>query len=239
MDVPHRQDTPGPHDAPAADAARAFLDAAHAGDLAAVRAALDADPALVRALDDAGDSALVRAAFRGHREVAWLVAERAREAGALDAWEAALVGDVARLRALLDADPSLVRARRHDGWPVLHLAAFYGHPEVAALLVDRGADVDARSANHLANTALHATLAISGDLALAALLLARGADANAVGAGGYRPLHLAASRGSVPAVELLLAHGADPAAPADDGRTAAGIAAERGHEGAAARLAAG
>jgi hypothetical protein len=79
-----------------------------------------------------------------------------------------------------------------------------------------------------ANTALHATLAISGDLATARLLLARGADANAVGGAGWRPLHLAASRGHAAAVELLLAHGADPAARADDGRDAAAIARERG-----------
>lgn len=241
MDALPRDPATATPDAPA-DAgarARAFLDAAGAGDLAAVRAALDADPALVHARDAAGDSALVVATFRGHREVARLVAERAAAAGALDAWEAALVGDVGRLAALLDADPSLARARRHDGWPALHLAGFHGHPAVAALLLDRGAEVDARSANHLANTALQATLAISGHLPLAELLLARGADANAVGAGGYRPLHLAASRGSVPGVDLLLAHGADPAARADDGRTAADLAVERGHADAAARLAAG
>jgi ankyrin repeat protein len=215
---------------------RALLDAAGAGDLAAVRAALDADPALARARDAAGDSPLVVAAFRGHRAVASHVAEVVRAGEGLDAWEAALMGDLPRLRTLVDADPSLVRARRHDGWPLLHLAGFYGHPEVAAFLLDRGAEIGAISANHIANTALHATLAISGHMPLVELLVARGSDVNVVGDGGYTPLHIAASRGNMPAVELLLAHGADPGARTDDGQTAADIAAARGHDATAARL---
>ena len=221
--------------------ARALVDAARAGELDAVRAALDADPSLADARDERGDSALVNAAYRGHRAVAELVAERARAEGSrggagLDAWEAALLGDVARLRALLDADPALVTRRRHDGWPLLHFAGFYGFPAVAALLLDRGADVAMLSDNHIANTALHATFAISGHVPTAELLLQRGADANALGGGGYRPLHLAASRGNVAGVELLLAHGADPAALTGDGQSAADIAAARGHPATAERL---
>jgi uncharacterized protein len=216
---------------------RALFEAARAGDADTVRAALDADPSLAQARDEGNDSPLIAAAYRGHRAVAELAAERVRatEAG-LDAWEAALLGDVERLRAHLDADPSLVGRRRHDGWPLLHFAGFYGVPEVAALLLDRGADVAMLSDNHIANTALHATLAISGDLPTAELLVARGADANAPAGGGYRPLHLAASRGHLAAVELLLAHGADAAARTGDEQTAADIAAARGHQATAERL---
>ena len=236
-----------PHPEPAAEPAtgraarvRALFDAARAGDLAAVRDALDADPSLAATRDEGGDSVLVAAAYRGHRAVAELAAERRRALdapdAALDAWEAALLGDLPRLRALLDADPSLIARRRHDGWPLLHFAGFYGVPDVATLLLDRGADVAMRSENHIANTALHATLAISGHLPTAALLVARGANADATGGGGYRPLHLAASRGNLEAIELLLAHGADPDARTDDGQTAADVAAARGHGAAADRL---
>jgi uncharacterized protein len=236
-----------PHPDHAADRAadraarvRALFEAARAGDLTTVRDALDADPALAAARDEGGDSVLVAAAYRGHRAVAELAAVRRRALdapdAALDAWEAALLGDLDRLRALLDADPTLIARRRHDGWPLLHFAGFYGIPEVATLLLDRGADVAMLSENHIANTALHATLAISGHLPTAALLVARGANADATGGGGYRPLHLAASRGNMEAIELLLAHGADPAALTDDGQTAADIAAARGHQAAAERL---
>jgi hypothetical protein len=229
---------------PARDPARdlaatdaALLDAARAGRLAEVDALLASDPdAAARARDGAGDRALVVAAFRGHRAVA------ARIAGALgpsrlDAWEAALVGAADALAAHLDADPALAAARRHDGWPLLHLAGFYGHPAVVDVLVARGADVHARSANAVDNTALHAVLAMSGDRRVAERLLAAGADVNARGGGGYAPLHLAASRGDAAAVELLLERGADPAALADGGRTAAAVARERGHLAVAERLA--
>ena len=71
----------------------------------------------------------------------WLI-----ERGAtVDAHAAARLGMLDRLRALLDADPSLVRARGGDGQTPLHYAAT---PEIAALLLDRGADIDALDVDH-------------------------------------------------------------------------------------------
>lgn len=217
-------------------AARALLDAARAGRLDEVDALLAAHPDLARtARDAAGDSALVVAAFHGHRAVAERVAW-ALGATALDAWEAALVGEVDALTAHLDADPSLVTARRHDGWPLLHLAGFYGYPAVVDLLLARGAPLDARSANRMANTALHAALAISGDARVVSRLVAAGADVTARGGGGYTPLHLAAARGNGEAVALLLGRGADPAARTSDGQTSAQVARARGHAAVADQL---
>lgn len=221
----------------APDAAHALLDAARAGDLAAVDALLAAQPGLAHtARDDAGDSALILAAFHGHRAVAERIARAIGPAG-LDAWEAALMGEVATLAARLDADPLLVTARRHDGWPLLHLAGFYGHPAVVDLLVARGAPLDARAENRMANTALHAALAISGDARVVTRLADAGADVRAPGGGGYTPLHLAASRGNGAAIALLLDRGADPAARTDDGQTPADVARARGHAAVADQLA--
>jgi hypothetical protein len=201
---------PAPSDAAAADAA--LLDAARAGRLADVEALLAADPgAAARARDGAGDRAVVAAAFRGHRAVAERVAAALGPAQ-LEPWEAALVGDAAALARHVDAEPSLAGARRADGWPLLHLAGFYGHPDVVDVLVARGADVRARAANDIGNTALHAVFAMSGDLRVAERLLAAGADVNARGGGGYTPLHLAAARGHLAGVELLLSRGADASA---------------------------
>jgi ankyrin repeat protein len=212
------------------------LDAAREGRLADLDALLSADPALAaRARDAAGDTAVLVAAFRGHRAAAERAARALGSAG-LTPWDAALVGDAAALAAHLDRDPALAAARHAEGWPLLHLAGFYGHPDVVDLLVARGASVDARSENRMANTALHAALATSGHAGVVDRLLAHGADPGAAGGGGYTPLHLAASRGDLRSVELLLARGADPAVRTDDGQTAADVARARGHEAAAVAL---
>jgi ankyrin repeat protein len=63
----------------------------------------------------------------------------------VDAHAAARFGWVDSLRALLDADPTLVHARGGDGQTPLHFATT---PEIADLLLARGADVDARDVDH-------------------------------------------------------------------------------------------
>lgn len=221
---------------PSTSAESALLDAARDGRLADLDALLSADPGLAaRSRDANGDTAVLVAAFRGHRAAAERAAAALGSAG-LTPWDAALVGDVGALAAHLDRDPALAHARHADGWPLLHLAGFYGHPAVVDLLVARGADVHARSGNHVDNTALHAALAMSGHAGVVDRLLAHGASAHTAGGGGYTPLHLAASRGAVAHVDTLLAQGADPAARTIDGQTAADVARARGHTAAAARL---
>ena len=46
--------------------------------------------------------------------------------------------DAAAVAALLDEDPALLRATSHDMTPIL-FAIYYGHPELAPLFVERGA----------------------------------------------------------------------------------------------------
>jgi ankyrin repeat protein len=71
----------------------------------------------------------------------WLI-----ERGAtVDAHAAARLGMLDRLRALIDADPALVHARGGDGQTPLHFAAGV---EVAAFLLERGAEIDARDIDH-------------------------------------------------------------------------------------------
>lgn len=66
--------------------------------------------------------------------------------GALvDAHAAARLGMVDKLRELISAKPNLVRERGGDGQTPLHFAASV---EIAALLLDRGADIDARDVDH-------------------------------------------------------------------------------------------
>lgn len=74
------------------------------------------------------------------------IAPQLIERGAtLDAHSAARLNRVTELTAMLDANPELVNARGGDGQTPLHFAASV---EVAALLLDRGAKIDARDIDH-------------------------------------------------------------------------------------------
>lgn len=57
-------------------------------------------------------------------------------------FDACKAGDIAGLRELLDREPGLAIARNADGATGLHLAL--AHPEAVRLLLERGADPDAR-----------------------------------------------------------------------------------------------
>ena len=177
-------------------------------------------------------SAILAAMYEGNTDaLAALLASRPE----LDVFEAAAVGDGARIRVLVRARPALV-AVSGDGWTALHLAASFGQGEAGERLLAAGADPRAPSRNRLANTALHAALAVRGNLRIVAALLARGADVETPAAGGYRPLHLAAARGDVSIIEMLLVRGARVTVRAEDGRTPLSIAEERGQAAAARRL---
>jgi ankyrin repeat protein len=145
-----------------------------------------------------------------------------------DVHAAAKNGDTDEVAALLSMDNRLTRTFDADGWSPLHLAAHYGHADVVSLLLHNNAPVDLRSANQMANTALHAALA--GRRAnVVPVLLDAGADVNARQHGGWTALHAAAANGDRALVELLLSRGADAAIANDAGVTAASIARERGH----------
>lgn len=63
----------------------------------------------------------------------------------LEPHSAARLGKISELREMLDNDPSLVHARGGDGQMPLHFASTI---EIAELLLQRGADIDARDIDH-------------------------------------------------------------------------------------------
>lgn len=85
---------------------------------------------------------------------------------------AARLGMFDRLRALIDADPSLVHAVGGDGQTPLHFAASV---EVAALLLEHGADIDAIDADHESTPA---QWMVRDRQAVARFLVSRGARAD-------------------------------------------------------------
>ncbi len=198
-------------------------EAIKAGDAAKVTALVDGDPALLQSSEN-GVRPILLAMYHGKPELARLLASRAP----VTFGEACALGDTARVEALLEADPSLLNSRTEDGFPGLGLAIFFRQGELARLLIERGADVNAAAENAQRVTPLHAAAAVQ-DRATIELLLARGADANAKQQLDYTPLHGAASRGDIEIATLLLAHGADRNAKGTDGATPADIAVKYGH----------
>jgi ankyrin repeat protein len=206
-----------------------------AGDEIAVERLLADNRALAVARDGDGISATMHALYRGHREIAERIAAALP---ALDVFEAAALARPDRVRELIASDPSLAGAHSPDGFTALHYPAFFGGTDAAAtarVLLEAGADVDARSDNDLWVHPLHSAVAGNHD-DVVELLLEAGADVRAVQRHGYTPIHGAAQNGATVTVDRLLAAGADPAARTDDGRTPANLAEGAGHVELAARL---
>src|SRR4030095_5366330 len=60
------------------------------------------------------------------------------------------LGMIEKLRELISADPALVHARGGDGQTPLHFASTV---EIAGLLLDHGAAIDARAVDHQSTSA--------------------------------------------------------------------------------------
>lgn len=121
--------------------------------------------------------------------------------------EAIARGDLADVRRHLARSPDLIRSAPPGKLAALHQAILRRKPEVVALLLASGADVNqADSANR---TPLH--LAVDrGDVATVKLLLPLKPDLTRRDRTGWTPLHYAAAKNQVEIARLLLDAGADP-----------------------------
>lgn len=119
------------------------------------------------------------------------------------------------------------RARRRGGQTALHRAAFYGRVDTAELLIEYGADVNAKD-RQFGSTPAH-TAAAKGALEVLKVLLDGGADPNA-GSDFGQPLHLAAWYGHLRTVAMLVSRGADIDVQNSDGLTPREVAMQQDHE---------
>ena len=115
--------------------------------------------------------------------------------------------------AMAAAHPELYDAKSNEGWTPLHFAT---QPDLAKLLIGKGACVDAKTNDGM--TPLHLA-AIDGSKDVAELLLANNAEVDARTNDGKTPLHLAAKEGKKDLIELLLGHGAKVNARTNSGWT--------------------
>jgi ankyrin repeat protein len=98
-----------------------------------------------------------------------------------------------------------VNAKGIDECAPLHWASLHGHTDTIRLLLEHGAEVNAR--NEWGETPLHWACR-RGHTDVAGLLLKAGTNVNARGVGGLTPLHEACACGYNEVTRLLLDHGA-------------------------------
>ena len=155
--------------------------------------------------------------------------------------EAARDGNIEAVRQHLaaGADVNVNDQRGYGGSTPLHVAAQEGHNQVIELLIDNGANVNAKRSDGATpldwaedepkiadllrehggkHGSIH-TAAAGGDTEAVKEFLAAGTDVNAKNQLGRTPLHAAAYRGHTVVVELLVANDADVNALSVNGKT--------------------
>src|SRR5262249_43992246 len=167
------------------------------------------------------------------------------------------LGDRKTVEKLLTADPSLVNAKDTSGSSPLHHAAGFGTLETMKLLLEKGADVNAK--NRRASTPLfwaihddakvrmlvasgaavtakqvegrtpvYQAATLANGLSVLRFLLEKGADPRIATLTGATPLMAAAGRGDVEAITSLIEQGADVNVRNSAGETALMLAATNG-----------
>jgi hypothetical protein len=148
---------------------------------------------------------------------------------------ACTAGDAGKIKSLFArflGEPKALMSLATDGHgrTALHYVCLYGNVKAALVLVQHGADVNARTA--AGQSPLH-TACCNGRLKLATFLLASGAVRDARDGVGWTALHCAARWGHADIVQELLASGCRTDVRTPAGKTAQEIAFEHGHSTAA------
>ncbi len=164
-------------------------------------------------------------------------------------------GDIETVKSMLKEEPALVNAAwdwAGGDWETgLNAASHVGRPEIAELLLENGARLDAPAAvmlglkpvvaemlkvypklpacpgAHEIPLLSHAIFGREKADDVFELLLAAGADVNAKSKMSMTPLMAAASVGRISQVDILLGKGADPFVKDSKGRTALDVAVNR------------
>ena len=168
----------------------------------------------------------LRAALENcHRDVVELLRNHGGTGYTGGICEAAEKGDLDDVAGLLRFDPRLAfRKGSHEDTP-LHRAVSKGHEDVAKLMMEFEADVNAK--NYCGSTPLHSAKTEE----LVKMLVAKGADINAKDHDGNTPLHVKAKWGYEEGIiRQLVASGADVTAKNKDYMTPMALAIREGRD---------
>jgi len=187
---------------------RDLLMAAHNGELKKVQRLLDSDTD-PNARDEAGNTALHRAAAAGHKEIVDLLIKKGAKINVPNKQ------DIAPLYVSKNAEIAGMLLP-HTPNATLHKAALCGSRCVVEMLIAAGADVNTK--NEQESTPLDMA-ALRGHRNIADILLQHGANPDTKDKIGSTPLHWAAFQGHVDVVELLATHSKDVNVKNADGKT--------------------
>jgi len=175
-----------------------FVGVCH-GDFERVKTLLTAHPRLIHGSASWVETGIEAAAQTGRVDIV----EYLLVAGApLDICTAAMLGRTDQVAAFLLTDPEHSKARGAHGLPVMYFPAIRGHQEIAALLLDKGAEINAGAGG---NTALHGAV-LFGQVEMVRWLLEHTADPSLLDYNGKTALELARENNQAAIVGLLEAH---------------------------------
>lgn len=143
-------------------------------------------------------------------------------------------GDLEQVRRVLTGG-AVVNARTKSGLTALSIAVIRGYDEIALLLIEKGASLDARDKSgdrenfHPGYSPVHYA-AIYGRTRVLEAMLARGVSPNLRDRNGRTLMMLAAENGHLDTVQMLLRRGADPNARSAFGETALDAARRSGNQ---------
>src|SRR6266404_1409683 len=140
---------------------------------------------------------------------------------------AALCGFHSQVEHLIKKKPQHINSQAGSHGTPFHATVYNGHIEVAKLLSQHGADVNAVSTRNKQTPFLLASY--SGHLAIAKWLLNYNADVNYQDGDGLTPLHVAVVNGHLDIVQLLLAQNVEVNSRNNDRYTPLLLASEYGN----------
>jgi ankyrin repeat protein len=207
-------------------AATELFEAIRAADAGKVRELIAAQPAVVNARNLQGQSAVLMACYMGQNEIRDLLIDKG---AALELHEAAAAGNLQRVKESVEGKLQLANNYSPDGFPLIALAAAFGHQDIVHYLHAKGADLNSIATNGTGYTALTGAVA-NGHASLVNWLAQNGADVNYRYGKGHSSLLVAAANGRLDIVKTLVEHGADSHARTDDGKSAMDFATKHSHK---------
>ncbi|WP_316794186.1 ankyrin repeat domain-containing protein [Pedobacter frigoris] len=193
---------------------------------------LNKTPQLADQKTSHGVSPVLLACYYRKPKMAELIAGFSTE---ITVFEACALGQLEHAIGLITEQPELVNTFANDGFTPLGLAAYFGHEELAKVLITSGAEVNVPTNNGFNVFPIHSAVA-ARNYNITKMLLDAGAAVNVKQQAGFTPLHAAAQYGDIEILILLLEHNADVDIRMEGGKLPADLADEKGYTEIAAIL---